>query len=325
MRKKLDTKTYQEKVNSLFGSNTYTLVSEYSGASENIQVTHSKCGNTFSVIANDFTKTAKYKRFLETCPKCRHSRALSEEDAYKRIDNLSKSRMKLLTYAGSTHAVSTLQCNICEYTTEISLHTFTSNIQGYKCPDKSWGCARCSGKKQKTTEEFSKEIDEIFKGSIVLVGKYVNVATHVSLKCSKCKGTWSTTPSSILRGSQCPICLRSYRDSTELRKIVSIFNSLNIEFEREVTFEGLRHKMQLYFDFCIEKDGNYFIIEFDGQQHFRGWQGCSENLTKNQIRDKIKDDFCRDYNIPLLRLNYKMTLGELEKTLIAFIDHNKLH
>jgi hypothetical protein len=231
---------------------------------------------------------------------------------------------ELITYGGNTHANSILKCKICDTTTSISFHSFSNNLRNYVDSSNSWGCAKCSGKKQKTTSEFASQLDEIYKGNIILNGEYTNVGTHVSLLCTKCNGTWSTTPSTILRGSQCPLCLRIYRDSVELRRIIYILDTLKIEFEREVTFEGLRHKLPLYFDFCISMHNTFFLIEFDGQQHFRGWQGCPKSLATNKIRDEKKNKFCKEYNLPLLRLNYEMSLGEIEEVLCAFIDRYKL-
>jgi very-short-patch-repair endonuclease len=324
MRAKLNSEDCQKNINSRFGEGVYILNSTYTKSSDYINVIHTICGKEFSIIANDFTKEAKYRRFISTCPCCRRSKKLGENVVIERITELSNGNMKLIRYSGDTHSTSILQCNVCDYQTKISIHSFTNNLKNYEDTSKSWGCANCSKKKQKTTVEFSAQLEDLYKGKISLIGEYKNIHTHVALSCNICSGKWSTKPGNILRGSQCPLCLRLLRDSKELRRIMYVFETLDIDFEREVTFEGLRNKMQLYFDFCIEKDGNYFVVEFDGQQHFRGWQGCKKSLKENQIRDSIKNNFCKEYGIPLLRLNYEMNLGQIEEKLCAFIDHFKL-
>ena len=60
----------------------------------------------------------------------------------------------------------------------------------------------------------------------------------------------------------------------------------------------------LKFDFYVN---NQYLIEFDGEQHFThhnsGWS--NENNLKNiQQRDNIKNQWCRDNNIPLIRIPY---------------------
>ena len=48
-------------------------------------------------------------------------------------------------------------------------------------------------------------------------------------------------------------------------------------------------------------------IEYDGEQHFMPikWFGGDEGLENIKIRDGIKNKFCQDNNIKLLRISYK--------------------
>jgi len=47
-------------------------------------------------------------------------------------------------------------------------------------------------------------------------------------------------------------------------------------------------------------------IEFDGRQHFESVKGFGgdEQLKKTQYNDQIKNDFCEENNIKLIRLRY---------------------
>lgn len=89
-------------------------------------------------------------------------------------------------------------------------------------------------------------------------------------------------------------------------KITKILNENNIKYQTEVSFETCYNpetNMPLRFDFYIE---NRYIIEFDGEQHFKftgGWN-TEENLKKTQFRDNIKNQWCKDNNIPLIRIPY---------------------
>ena len=60
-----------------------------------------------------------------------------------------------------------------------------------------------------------------------------------------------------------------------------------------------------YFDFAIFKDNKEldYLIEFDGQQHFEGW-GKLTPIEKIQEHDKYKNQWCKDNNIPLIRIPY---------------------
>ena len=58
------------------------------------------------------------------------------------------------------------------------------------------------------------------------------------------------------------------------------------------------------FDFYVN---NNYIIEYDGETHYQynlhGWH-TKENLQAQQERDIIKNQWCRDNNIPLIRIPY---------------------
>lgn len=47
-------------------------------------------------------------------------------------------------------------------------------------------------------------------------------------------------------------------------------------------------------------------IEYDGEQHFKSikWFGGDEALKNVKIRDNIKNKFCQDNNIKLIRISY---------------------
>ena len=60
----------------------------------------------------------------------------------------------------------------------------------------------------------------------------------------------------------------------------------------------------LRFDFYVE---NKYLIEYDGILHFetenRGWN-TEEMLRKTQNHDEIKNTYCLEHNIPLIRIPY---------------------
>lgn len=62
------------------------------------------------------------------------------------------------------------------------------------------------------------------------------------------------------------------------------------------------------FDFAIFKeDGSLFkLIEFDGEQHFNpvDFFGGEEKFKIQQERDNNKNEYCKNNNIPLLRIPY---------------------
>lgn len=88
-------------------------------------------------------------------------------------------------------------------------------------------------------------------------------------------------------------------------KITNLLNEANIEYISEYkAFQFKDSKYYARFDFFIN---NSYFIEFDGEQHFKynnkGWN-TEENFLKVQEHDKIKNVWCKDNNIPLIRIPY---------------------
>lgn len=91
-------------------------------------------------------------------------------------------------------------------------------------------------------------------------------------------------------------------------RIVKILIDLQISFVRQKWFNDCRNPKTnnvLYFDFYLP-DYN-ICIEYDGEQHFkpnnRGWNN-EKHFTKIKKLDKIKNVYCQERNIPLIRIPY---------------------
>jgi hypothetical protein len=86
---------------------------------------------------------------------------------------------------------------------------------------------------------------------------------------------------------------------------------LNIDYETEVCEIKNDNGNWLRWDFKINVNGTIKYIEYDGQAHFKPvcFGGISEsealqNFNKQQLHDKIKNDYCSKHSYPLLRIPY---------------------
>ena len=95
--------------------------------------------------------------------------------------------------------------------------------------------------------------------------------------------------------------------------ILDILNNNNIRFIKEYSFEDLKFINKLRFDFGIlsEDDSLLGLIEYDGEGHYRpiNYNGISNEealntFEKTKLRDKIKDEYCKDRNIKIKRIPY---------------------
>ena len=90
-------------------------------------------------------------------------------------------------------------------------------------------------------------------------------------------------------------------------KISKILRENNIPFVMQKTFNDCinpKTNAHFFFDFYVD---NRYLIEYDGVQHYKalgGW-GTKEYLQRVQEADRMKDEYCKRKNIPLLRIHYK--------------------
>jgi hypothetical protein len=128
---------------------------------------------------------------------------------------------------------------------------------------------------------------------------YYNTFKDVIIICKK-HGEFLQKPNSHVRKCGCPRCNES-RGEVLVRKIL---DKLKISYEREKKFENCKNMTYLPFDFYLP-EYNY-CIEFDGIQHYKEMEffGGKESFEKLKINDDIKDQYCIDNNIKLIRIRY---------------------
>lgn len=146
------------------------------------------------------------------------------------------------------------------------------------------------------------------KGLKMLSKQYKGAKEKYIFKCScgeNFEASWEYIY--LSRVTRCPKC-NSKISNIELKtKEWLDFN--NIKYYREKTFKDCRYKRLLRFDFYLI-DLNK-VIEVDGIQHYQPTnfgnidiKTSIDNFKQNQIKDKIKDNYCKSHNIPILRIPY---------------------
>lgn len=95
-------------------------------------------------------------------------------------------------------------------------------------------------------------------------------------------------------------------------KISILLDEAKISYEREKRFPDCRDKSLLPFDFYVN---NEYLIEYDGIQHFKEEKGLFADYENIHRRDNIKTNWCKENNIPLIRIPYthyeKLNLEDL--------------
>ena len=89
--------------------------------------------------------------------------------------------------------------------------------------------------------------------------------------------------------------------------IINILQQNNIQYEQQKTFNDCKFndtQALAKFDFYVE---NKYIIEYDGIQHFlytnKDWN-TKQHFEKTVEHDKFKNKWCKENNIPIIRIPY---------------------
>ena len=153
---------------------------------------------------------------------------------------------------------------------------------------------------RKTTNQFIKESNSIhdFKYSYDKT-EYIKNQIKVIITCP-IHGDFEQRPLSHLQGNGCSNC----NESRGEREIAKFLDKYKISYVRQKKFQDCKNVFELPFDFYIPSIRT--CIEFDGKQHYSpiDYFGGIKAYESLKINDKIKEDYCEDNYINLIRINY---------------------
>lgn len=159
---------------------------------------------------------------------------------------------------------------------------------------------------RKPLKVFLQELKQLRGEEYQLISGYRCVKSAITLK-HKCGYEWVTTADGVLNANhECPMCYGT-GNSKLTRKIESWLKNNGIQYEKEYVYDDCTHIKQLRFDYAIVEHAEVkMLIEADGEQHFKPSNlfGGDKELRLTQLRDEIKDNYCKENNIKLLRIPY---------------------
>lgn len=255
-------------------------------------------------IHGDFLQTPKNHTKGQGCPKC--------ATIYK-SKKLTKSTDDFINQCKNIHYNFYTYNNVIYINNKTNI-TVTCPIHGDFIINPSHhlngtGCSKCSKNYNLTTDEFINKAKNIHGDRYdYSVTEYKNNKTKINIICKK-HGIFSQRPEHHLLGCNCPKC-NSSKGENLIRSLL-IENEFN--FKEQKRFDKCRNKKTLPFDFYL-LDLN-ICIEYDGIHHYKPIRG-EKYLQQVKKHDNIKDIFCNENNIELIRIPYTENIENIKKIII---------
>lgn len=111
------------------------------------------------------------------------------------------------------------------------------------------------------------------------------------------------------------------KQNSSVRDVENILNQLNIYYKKEKTFDDLKYKSKLRFDYYLPKYN--LCIEFNGAQHYEYveyFHKDENEFNEQKLKDYIKSKYCRAHSIHLIELPCSLTSDEIRAKLVQFIN-----
>lgn len=105
-----------------------------------------------------------------------------------------------------------------------------------------------------------------------------------------------------------------------------ILDEYGFSYEKEKTFNDLKMKRMLRFDYYI--DSLNCLIEFDGEQHYYEidyFRNSKDAYLKQYSSDKMKSDYALENNINLIRIPYWSDVSQIRVKIDRLIGNKQLY
>ena len=279
-----------------------TKESEYINTENKIKVTCKK-GHSYEVTYNSFASGKRCRRCYNE--RTRKKLTISYEEIYDFINSIGYFLHTSKDDYVDTKGKIEVSCDKGhKYFTRAN--TLRSGKRCKKCTDKEKGI-----KNRIPYEKMFKYVKQDNYKLLTSKEEYNGSHSYCIFQCDRGHNPYRSTMSEFLQGSRCPTC----KESKGEKKIREKLNEFNINFFQQHKFKDCRFKQVLSFDFYLPEHN--LCIEYDGVQHFEIidiFDGL-DGFIKTKIRDTIKNEYCKNNGIDILRIPY-FKFNEIENILL---------
>lgn len=299
-------KKHEEFVSNVFKlvGDEYKVISNYEYSKVKLTVMHTACNNKYEVSPDNFLRGRR-------CPYCSATHTKTQKEFEATVyDKFGDDYTVVGRYINKYTTVK-IKHNYCGSEVDVFPNNFLKGL----------GCPRCTGYYKRTHSEFVDEVYQLEGDNYKVVGEYKGRLEMVKLMHVTCGNVYDILPNNFIAGRRCPKCYHSKGEE----KVQRFLDKIHVTYRKEETFDGLTGLGggNLRFDFVIlNKDRTTnCLIEYDGEGHYIEVSKF-RNLETTQAHDKMKNKYCEDNNIPLLRIPY-WEFDNIEKLVTEFLKEVK--
>lgn len=294
-------------------NNEYDVLPPYKNNKTKVEFIHLKCGNHFMMRPDNFINGSR-------CPICskKHRvklRTMTNDEFIRRSYLTWGDEYTILSKYINADTLVKVRHNMCGNTYMTRPADF---LRGH-------GCLKCSyierspkiGVNQRTPlSEVKKSIKGILGDQYVVLTKdsdYRGNRQHIMIEHLVCGHIYKARYSDIQHShTGCPYCALRNKASRCENIIISLLQKhFGLRQDKDFIYgyiiPDLKYKNNLHFDFWLPQIK--IAIEYDGEQHYKSvpfWGGKAA-LALRQKRDKLKDKYCKDNHITLIRIPYTIS------------------
>lgn len=235
------------------------------------------------------------------CEKLSEQSYLSDEMVQSTISKINP-HIKLIEYKGAVNK-SKFYC--------LKHNKFFSKGYYAVAHNKNSGCDLCyleniRNTQGMDTDKFKERLKEIHP-ELKVIGEYINYVAPIEIYCTTHNYTFYSKPVDLLSRITC--CDKTRINYKEEQVCKTIEETYGFLITRQKRFEDCKDKSTLPFDIYL--DDYNILIEYQGEQHYRPVMFSSESLEEankkfeyTKRHDFIKEQYCVDNNIPLIKIPY---------------------
>ena len=189
---------------------------------------------------------------------------------------------------------------------------FEKTMNPYDLP--KYKCPQCKRKmwEEENLKQFKEEVDSLTEGEYEVIGnRYVNNAKKILMRHKICEKEFEMSKNHFISLRQrCPFCNNSKGE----RMVADTLDKFNVKYiygkKNNECINPLSGKtLEMDFQLIDSEEKVIALIEYDGKQHFSfkeffGSPNAEEEWKKVVYRDRVRDRFAKDAEIPLLRIPY---------------------